>query len=110
MSSQTSERVAAHRPLPWTLDKGKRISELWDADGSHVAEGLWLADAEFVIRACNNYYDLLAALKALLADIDSGLLVRDITRDGEPGWAMHMLHFVQRMQAAQAAIAKAEGR
>lgn len=54
--------------------------------------------------------DLLAALKSLLHDIDTGLLVRDITRDGEAGWAMNMLEFVQRLQAAQSAVAKAEGR
>lgn len=54
--------------------------------------------------------DLLASLKDLLNDIDTGLLVRDITRDGEPGWALHMMDFVGRLQAAQAAIARAEGR
>lgn len=53
---------------------------------------------------------LLAALKGLMADIDSGLLVRDISRDMESGWSMRMLEFVQRLHAAQAAIQKAEGR
>jgi hypothetical protein len=54
--------------------------------------------------------DLYAALKAVMSDIDSGLLVRDVTRENRPGWSMEMLAFVQRLQAAQAAIAKADGR
>ena len=55
--------------------------------------------------------ELLAALKAVLSDIDSGVLVRDVTRDGQPGWAMTMIAFVQRLQAAQRAVLKAdEGR
>jgi hypothetical protein len=45
-----------------------------------------------------------------MSDIDSGLLVRDVTRENRPGWSMEMLAFVQRLQAAQAAIAKADGR
>lgn len=53
--------------------------------------------------------DLLAALKALMADIDSGLLVRNVVRDGEPKWALSLFDFVLRLQRAQAAIARAEG-
>lgn len=52
--------------------------------------------------------ELLQALKGLLDDIDSGLLVRDVTRDGAPGWTTHMLAFVERLRRAQAAVLKAE--
>ena len=62
-----------------------------------------MADAQ----AISAVPDLIAALRDLLADIDSGLLVRDITRDGDPSWTRHMLAFVQRLHAAKAALAKA---
>lgn len=63
------------------------------------------------LKACTeSREELLAALKGLMSDIDSGLLVRDITRDSEPGWAMNMLAFVGRLHAAQSAIARAEER
>jgi hypothetical protein len=52
--------------------------------------------------------DLLAAVRALLHDIDTGLLVRDIRRDAQPGWTTNMVAFVQRLQAAQRAVLKAE--
>lgn len=61
------------------------------------------------VPRCPMCADLLAALKALMGDIDSGLLVRDISRDNDPGWTMRMFEFVRRLAAAQAAIAKAEG-
>lgn len=54
--------------------------------------------------------DLLSALKDVLSDIDSGVLIRNIARDGEPNWSMEMLAFVRRLQAAQMALARAEGR
>jgi hypothetical protein len=45
-----------------------------------------------------------------MKDIDDGVLVRDVTADGAPGWSMQVLAFVQRLQAAQSAIAKAEAK
>jgi hypothetical protein len=65
-----------------------------------------LANARLIAAAP----DLLEALKELMGDIDSGVLVRDVTRDREAGWAIEMLAFVKRLHAALAAIAKAEGR
>lgn len=47
---------------------------------------------------------LVESLTALVADIESGLLVRDITRDADPRWSIEMIAFVQRLQRAQAAI------
>lgn len=54
--------------------------------------------------------EMLAALKDMFALIDEGWLVRDTSGDGNPSWAMKQLRFVQRLQKAQAAITKAEGR
>ncbi len=103
----------AHTPGPWrevetsVTDDKYRTIEAGDGltgRGFHICGFMSPADSRLIAAAP----DLLAALKSLLADIDSGVLVRDITRDGEPGWSMHMLDFVKRLQSAQAAIAKAE--
>lgn len=71
----------------------------WDLNDDDVAA---------ISAVLANHAALLAALKGLVGDIDSGLLVRDIALDGKPGWSMHMLAFVQRLSAAQIAIADAE--
>jgi hypothetical protein len=36
--------------------------------------------------------------------------VRDITKDGDPLWALNSLRFVTRLKDASLAIAKAEGK
>jgi len=60
------------------------------------------------LPAQNLVSELLSALKGLMGDIESGMLVRNIADDMEPGWTMKMLGFVQRLKAAQIAIGKAE--
>lgn len=54
--------------------------------------------------------DLLDALKSVLNMIESGILVRDTSKDLEPGWAMRQIPIVTSLQKAGNAIAKAEGR
>lgn len=54
--------------------------------------------------------DLLDALKSVLSMIESGILVRDTSKDLEPGWAMRQIPIVTSLQKAGNAIAKAEGR
>lgn len=53
--------------------------------------------------------ELLEAAKDIKAMIDSGLLVRDITKDGQSKWALEMMKFVMRYQKFVGAITKAEG-
>jgi len=53
--------------------------------------------------------EMLTALEVLVELIDSGQLVRDISRDHEPGFAMKMLKFVPKIKQAVDAIAKAKG-
>lgn len=53
--------------------------------------------------------DLLAACKLTLKLMDEGKLVRDISRDGSPGYAVEMLALVRDLQTIQSAILKAEG-
>ncbi len=52
--------------------------------------------------------DLLAALKSVMALIDDQLLIRDISRDGEPGWAIKQAPIVTALADAVMAIKKAE--
>ena len=54
--------------------------------------------------------ELLRCLKMMLRRIEDGTLVRDITRDAAPDWAMRMGEFVLELSEAQAAISRAEGR
>ena len=49
-----------------------------------------------------------AALRDLFALMDEGYLVRDISRDGEEGFAMRQLPYVRRLAAAHSALAAAE--
>ncbi len=53
--------------------------------------------------------DLLEACKWFMQQLDDDVLVRDISRDGEPDWPMRMLRFTARLAEAAEAIAKAEG-
>lgn len=48
---------------------------------------------------------LLASLKQFMAWLESGQLVRDISRDASPDWAPTMLEFAVALSKAQAAIA-----
>lgn len=53
--------------------------------------------------------DLLAALKRVMELLESGVLVRDITKDDKPDWGMRMMELVCDLNAWKAAIGKAEG-
>lgn len=53
--------------------------------------------------------DLLEACEFFFGAIESGEIVRDISRDGEPDWALRMVRFTAKLGKAQAVIAKAEG-
>lgn len=59
------------------------------------------------LRAQRN--ELLAALKDLFKLIDAGVLVRDISKDHETGFALHQLPLLLTLKSGQAAIARAEG-
>lgn len=108
-----------HSPLPWhwwyaELDgdpvmDGAHTATLDDANGSSVVfhEARWRIDqddAEFIVRACNSHYELLAALKDVVdrAVTDSEhcpLCLHDIRRHADDCVLLHV----------QAVIAKAEG-
>jgi hypothetical protein len=66
----TSRGASPLLPLPWFfhlvcdafLDE-PAAGEVRAANNELVAEYLWQPDAEYVVRAANNYADMLAALK-----------------------------------------------
>ena len=53
--------------------------------------------------------ELLVACKNYMENLEAGILVRDITRDHESGWAIRMLTFTTELEECQNAIAKANG-
>ena len=81
-----------------------------DGDGPPIAYVAGSLEAVDICRALNSHQVLVDALAGLLNDIETGLLVRDVTRDVEPDWASNMMAFVQRLQKAQAALATAQER
>lgn len=104
-----------HSPLPWQMKRAALpvdgeydfaiydephgvIAEVFGRSGTSVFPPA-VANAAFIVRACNSHAELLAALKALLHEVsESGnAYARDF------GWP-------RATDAARAAIAKAEGR
>lgn len=91
--------AASHSPLPW------RVSELTagvilDVNDMVVAADRhgYGPDAEFIVLSANSHYDLLDALKGMVAIYDG---VRD---------ALWSKSVIAKLAASDAAIAKAEGR
>lgn len=50
--------------------------------------------------------DLATALRDLFAFVENGVLIRDISHDHEPGWAMRQVPLVQTLAAVKAILAK----
>jgi len=84
----------SHTPLPWSVDKATGnilgivegasrpivcTMPVWWAGqepGRHVSQDLQEANADFIVKACNNHKELLAALQAMTSAFDAD----DITR------------------------------
>lgn len=49
------------------------------------------------------------ALAGVMSLVESGYFVRDISRDGEPDWAMRQLEGVTKLKAAHQALSGSEG-
>ena len=97
-------------PLPWKSRRNIGDSVVLTVDGGGVL-AMWedwperVADAEFIVRACNNHEPLLAALKAITPPMppESAVCHSGITSQAECAYC-------GRIRAAHEAIAKAEGR
>ncbi|MDO8534111.1 MAG: hypothetical protein Q7S17_05140 [Xanthobacteraceae bacterium] len=76
---------------------GRKIAALW---GNQTEK---IANAHLYAAAPN----MLAALRLVIKLMDDGTLVRDISKDGKPDWALNSLALVRDLQTIQAAIAQA---
>jgi hypothetical protein len=110
---------AKHTPGPWHIggtfnpDSPNATQNVWgprarpeDQSGELVASKCKPANAEFIVRACNSFDDLLAACQAVeayLENLSSGDLPGDQLRE-----ARELYHRPLRNKL-QAAIAKATG-
>ena len=80
-----------------------------------AAENSNQAGEDAVVRAANAVRleelcaELAGAAKKFLSYLESGTLIRDISKDHEPGWAFRMMQFVGDLRTLQEAIRKAEG-
>lgn len=104
-----------HTPGPWKADSDPEHDdgETWavwtDTGGGCEAELAGRICVEANARLMAAAPDLLAALKDVYALLDSGVLVRDVSRDHEPGWAMKALDLTLKIKRGADAIAKATG-
>lgn len=109
--------ATAAAPGPWAVvresDKGgRRGISVKDAAGGFITNlVMQLAENEMAnARLIAAAPELLAALKLVMAMLEDGRLVRDISKDGRPDYSMAMLALVRDLQTIQSAIFKAEGR
>ncbi|KKN72119.1 hypothetical protein LCGC14_0414050 [marine sediment metagenome] len=112
------DKTTKHTPLPWTAEPHgifpcrysvmhgeRRVAFVGAPFTTEVFPG---DDAAFIVRACNNHDDLLEAFKSVMELIDTGYLIRDISKDAEPGFAIRQFEPVRQLQQAVLAIDKAE--
>ncbi len=64
-----------------------------------------LADAHLISAAP----DMFAALTEIMGMLERGELVRDISLDAQPDFALRMMEFVPKLNKAAMALAKAKG-
>ncbi len=124
MNSSLSDREAPsdehHTPGPWQVeDSGTGLPLILSVDSDadeygrtrfsavKIAEINDVSEFEANARLIAAAPDLLAALKNVMDLLDKGVLVRDITKDGNSDWAIQMLNLVRDMKNWQLAIAKA---
>ena len=100
---------------PFTLELVQNIADkliIRSANGTFI--GSFYASEQslvaLIVTACNNHEDLLEACEGLFGLVESGDLVRDTSKDHKSSWVVRGLVLIQKLKAAQDAIAKAEGK
>lgn len=105
-----------HTPGPWAINGGRivRYIDGFSTPDSCIAT-VGTVNAQTPTDTANARLiaaapDLLDALKDLFGYIENGTLVRNITGDDKPDWAVKLLPFMTTLNKVQAAIAKTKGR
>ena len=107
--------TAKHTPIPWRVVSGAvmkddiPIAYMDREPGNGTLPVERDENADFIVRAVNSHAGLLEALRAVLDLIDTGYLIRDISHDAEPGFAIRQLEPVLQLRNAVVAIAAVEG-
>ncbi len=106
--------MSKHTPGPWIADWDDGGQWYVNIGGLSVSGNALRGDSGGCIESANARLiaaapELLEACKWFLAQLESGMLVRDITKDAEPMWGTRMMRFVAGIGNAARAIAKAEG-
>lgn len=104
---------AQHTPVPWHVgphykyDIESREGRICECNGMGSSRAV--ANAAFIVRACNSHDDLLKACVDVLAQFAAGYFVRNTDSDGCSDWAIKAMEPPRALAAMKAAVAKAEG-
>ena len=63
-----------HTQLPWDLAYNG-YKYVIEKDSVFIADDVLQANAEFVVRACNNHYKLIEAVESLIQDVQNHRMV-----------------------------------
>jgi hypothetical protein len=81
------------------------LFQVWDADGNEISD----EKEKRLLALFGASQELLEAAKFFMGALNDGDIVRDITRDAKPEWALKMMRFAIELGKANTAISKAEG-
>jgi len=105
--------MSKHTPTPWRLDHWGNVvdgqgpvlfSGMTLTGGHHPAQSEADHNRDLVVRAVNSHAALVDALEQFMTWLDKGVLIRDITKDAQSDWAIRMMHFVNDLNKAKAAL------
>ena len=100
---------AFHAPAPWKVNANGGAITVTSRDGHTVAvlghPGFDGNDGRLIAAAP----ETLDALRELFRMVEEGVLVRNVARDAEPGWASQATKLVMALKHASAALEKVDG-
>ena len=112
-----------HTPGPWKIEPVFIAQQTCEAlhfgeyrfpnatqttDGVQHSKTYCREEAEANARLMSAAPELLEACKSFIQKLESGEIVRDISRDAERDWPMRMMYFTASLQKAVSAVEKAE--
>ena len=80
-------------------------NQIWEARPRSKFFSVTHADRATLLALCAAKDEVIEAARDLFAMIDEGLLVRDISKDAEPSFAMDALKFTMRLKKTPEALA-----